>query len=82
MLIVKTYDEDINNFKLNSSAEFIGALTFYPLTKEQEAERNELIAANEYMPGSEFLNIHRYPTLHLISSIPNPVEGILTDLSA
>jgi len=38
MVIVKTYDEDVNRFRLNQSVEFVGALTFYPLTKEQEDE--------------------------------------------
>jgi|JI9StandDraft_1071089.scaffolds.fasta_scaffold986844_1 hypothetical protein len=30
--IVKTYDENVNGFKLNSSAEFIGTLAYYPLS--------------------------------------------------
>lgn len=51
------------------------------MTKEQEDERNQLIAANEYIPSSEFLNIHRYPTLHLIKAIPNPVQMVFTDIN-
>lgn len=81
LCVMKMYDGDLESFKLNQSAEFIGTLSYTPLTKEDQLAKDERVKEDGYLPNNEFQGMSKYPSIHVIAHIPSPETLVATPLN-
>ena len=80
LCVVKSYDFEPDSAKLLETFEFVGTLQWHPLTEKEEKERLEHIEANGYLPNNEFLDMPKYPVLHEIARISEPLSVVPQNL--
>ena len=82
LCVVKGYDMETDSAKLLETFEMVGTLQWEPLSEKEEEDRLKLIEANGYVPGNEFTEMPKYPVLHAIARIPDPVSLLPENLES
>lgn len=72
LCIVKLYDDIIDQFRINKSYEFVGTLEYKPLSKEQRAERAEILKQNGDLPPNMIPDMDKYPIIHTMAYMEHP----------
>lgn len=84
-VLAKLYDDDINQFKLNDTAEFIGILHYVKTEKtEEEVNKPTTEEKDDFDTSQKIPNDEKTPHIHVISFIRDPFNRfnpLLQDIS-